>query len=39
MEKIMFGLIDDSIYGFSTPFPGPRDDYVGAARKVEYMDT
>ena len=35
----IFGFIDDSIYGTSTPFSGPRGDYVGAARKVEYLDT
>ena len=34
----VFGFIDDSIDDICTPFSGPRGDYEGAARKVEFAD-
>ena len=34
----IFGFIDCSIDQISTPFSGPRGDYEGAARQVEFPD-
>lgn len=39
LPKDAFAFMDDSIYGSSTPFSGPRGDYEGAARREEYQDT